>query len=102
MGPTEKLTLWQTFKVLYKQNTMVKYYLISLLILLGATSAILAITILNMNSSSSKDCASASYATEHSAVLRPMKHDDMSDGGFGPSLSASSSYLVVGAPEPVC
>lgn len=99
--PTETLTLWQTFVALYKRNTMIKYYLIGLLILLAATGAIIGVSISNKNSSSNKDCASASYSEDPSLLL-PQESLSVSAGGFGSSLSASPGYLIVGAPNPAC
>jgi len=98
---TEKVSLWETFKVLYKQNPMIKYYILGLLILLVATAAIIGVSVSQKNKSSSKDCATASY-TEEPFLLLPESSQSVRAGKFGTSISASSDYLIVGAPNSAC
>eukprot|EP00581_Thalassiosira_minuscula_P006249 CAMPEP_0183745228 /NCGR_PEP_ID=MMETSP0737-20130205/66132_1 /TAXON_ID=385413 /ORGANISM="Thalassiosira miniscula, Strain CCMP1093" /LENGTH=713 /DNA_ID=CAMNT_0025980887 /DNA_START=212 /DNA_END=2353 /DNA_ORIENTATION=- len=99
----ENLSLWQTFKVLYKRNPMIKYYLLGLGILLVATIAIITVSVTQANKSSSKNCDSASYTEKPFKLIPEMKEsDNVRPGGFGTSLSASSEYLIVGAPRPTC
>ena len=97
----EKLTLWQTLKVLWKRNVMLKFYFLGLIILLGATAAIIGVTLSQNKSSSSNDCDTASYL-DAPYLLLPESQSTYKPGGFGMSLSASSDYLVVGAPKPAC
>jgi hypothetical protein len=76
--------------------------MIGLLILLAATGAIIGVSVSNKNeSSSSEDCVAASY-TDEPAILFPPESQDIRAGGFGTSISASSEYLVVGAPGTSC
>ena len=95
-----KLTLWQTLKVLYKRNTMIKYYLLGLFILLAATCAIVVVVLLNQTSSTS--CASASYSDTPSILLPDESQQTIRAGEFGTSISASNDYLIVGAPNVSC
>ena len=98
----EKLSLWQTLKVMYKRKPMCKFYILGLLILLAATAAIIGVSISKSNSSGNKDCASASYNSEEPFLLLPEQSSSVRAGGFGTSISASAEYLVVGAPNPAC
>eukprot|EP00579_Thalassiosira_antarctica_P030724 CAMPEP_0202031430 /NCGR_PEP_ID=MMETSP0905-20130828/65011_1 /ASSEMBLY_ACC=CAM_ASM_000554 /TAXON_ID=420261 /ORGANISM="Thalassiosira antarctica, Strain CCMP982" /LENGTH=755 /DNA_ID=CAMNT_0048595267 /DNA_START=189 /DNA_END=2453 /DNA_ORIENTATION=+ len=97
----ENLSLWQTFKVLYERHPMMKYYILGLLILLIATAAIIGVSVSQTNESSNEDCATASYTNEPFLLL-PKKSRNVIAGGFGTSISASSDYLVVGAPDSAC
>ncbi|KAL7541306.1 hypothetical protein ACHAXR_010798 [Thalassiosira sp. AJA248-18] len=105
---TEKLSLWQTYMVLHKRHPMLKYYTLGLVILLAATAAIIVVSLSQKNnSSSSKDCVTASYVGEPYLVLPQEPQSvaagqSIAAGGFGTSISASSEYLVVGAPNPAC
>ena len=104
---TDKLSLWGTFVVLYKRKPMMKYHLLALLVLLIAAAAIIGISVSSKNkdSSSNQDCSSASYVNEPKLLL-PSEGIPagpgltVSAGGFGTDVSASSDYLVVGAPNP--
>eukprot|EP00578_Thalassiosira_sp_NH16_P008987 CAMPEP_0181110920 /NCGR_PEP_ID=MMETSP1071-20121207/18980_1 /TAXON_ID=35127 /ORGANISM="Thalassiosira sp., Strain NH16" /LENGTH=707 /DNA_ID=CAMNT_0023194741 /DNA_START=55 /DNA_END=2179 /DNA_ORIENTATION=- len=98
---TEKLSLWQTFKVLYKRHSMVKYYIIGLLILLVAMGAIIGVSVSQNNKGTKEDCATAVYP-EKPFVLLPEESQSVQAGDFGVSISASSDYLVVGAPNSAC
>jgi hypothetical protein len=95
----EKLTLWQTFRLLYRKHPTVKYYAAALLILLIAAAIILGVSLSNRNNSSNKNCAVAEYVDKPFIIL-PDATGAITFREFGTSISASSEYLVVGAPDP--
>mmetsp|Transcript_3004 Transcript_3004/g.5350 ORF Transcript_3004/g.5350 Transcript_3004/m.5350 type:complete len:658 (-) Transcript_3004:195-2168(-) len=101
IDPTENLSLWQTFKVLYRQNPMMKYYILMLVILLIATAAIIGVATSQKKKSPSEDCDASSY-TDTPFLILPGESEDVRSGGFGTSISASLEYLIIGAPNPAC
>ena len=66
-----------------------------------ATAAMIGVSVSQKNKSSSKDCATASY-TEEPFLLLPESSQSIRAGKFGTSISASSNYLIVGAPNSAC
>ena len=96
-----KLSLWQTCKVLYQRNSMIKFYIAGLLILLIASVAIVGVVISQNSKSSNKDCATASYK-DAQILLLPDESQPVRAGGFGTSIAASSEFLIVGAPDSEC
>lgn len=95
----EKLTLWQTFRLLYRKHPTVKYYAAALLILLIAAAIILGVSLSNGKKSSNKNCAVAEYVNQP-FIIHPDATGAITFREFGTSISASSEYLVVGAPDP--
>jgi hypothetical protein len=95
------LTLWQTFKLLYRRHTVVKYCLIGLFLLLIATAVILGVS-LSKKGGEKKECSAASYNTEQPFLLLPSEGGAVKAGAFGASLDATNEYLVVGAPSSTC
>lgn len=95
-----KLSLWQTCKVLYQRNPMIKFYFAGLLILLIASVAIVGVVISQNSKSSNKDCATASY--KDAQILLPDESQPVRARGFGTSIAASSEFLIVGAPDSEC
>ncbi|KAL7551207.1 hypothetical protein ACHAWF_014399 [Thalassiosira exigua] len=100
-GGGDNLSLWETFKFLYKRNPMIKYYIVGLLILMIATVAIIGVSLSQRKKSRSKDCGIASFS-DGSFLLIPHESHAVTAGGFGTSMSASSDHLIVGAPDSVC
>ena len=96
-----KLSLWQTCKVLYQRNPMIKFYIAGLLILLIASVAIVGVVLSQYSKSSNKDCATASYK-DAQILLPPDESQPVRAGGFGTSIAASSEFLIVGAPDSEC
>jgi hypothetical protein len=96
-----KLSLWQTFKVLYQKHHMVKFYIAGLLIFLISTFAIIGVIVSQISGASTKDCSSASY-NDGQILLTPDESLTVIAGGFGSSISASNELLVVGAPDSEC
>ena len=95
----ERLTLWQTFRLLYRKHPTVKYYAAALIILLVVAAVILGVSLSNRNNSSNKNCAVAEYVKKPFIIL-PDATGAITFREFGRSISASPEYLVVGAPDP--
>jgi hypothetical protein len=94
----DKLSLWQTFCLLYRKHSTVKYYIAALFILLAAAAIILSVSISNKNNAK-KNCAVAKYQ-EKPFIILPDATGSITFRRFGTSLSASDKYLVVGGPDP--
>ena len=95
----ESLSLWQTFTLLYKKHPTVKYYAAVLLVLLIAAAIILGVSLSNRNKSSSQNCAVANYV-ETPFITLPDVTGGITFREFGTSISSSSEFLVIGAPDP--
>eukprot|EP00986_Skeletonema_menzelii_P015504 scaffold11920_cov91-Skeletonema_menzelii.AAC.2 len=95
----ESLSLWQTFQLLYRKHPSVKYYAAALLTLLIAAAIILGVSLSNRNKSSSKNCAFANYV-ETPFITLPDVTGGITFREFGTSISSSSEFLVIGAPDP--
>ncbi|KAL7464595.1 hypothetical protein ACHAXS_004936 [Conticribra weissflogii] len=110
------LTLWQTFKLLYRRNRIIKLYLCGVVVLLIATAVVVAVFVTqhqrnqNDQSSSSRACAEASWQTEADTLLPrdtvrqgPRGSlETIAPGAFGLSVSLSSDHLLVGSPYLTC
>lgn len=96
---TDDLSLWQTFKELYKEKPRVKYAMLALTVLLLISIIVLGVSLSGRKTQ--QQCSSASYSSDP-YILQPPSTENSKSGGFGTSLDASSSYLVVGSPNPVC
>lgn len=96
---SDDLSLWQTFKVLYKENPRVKYIIIALVLLLLASLILLGVSLAGRRTQ--QDCSTAKYNPEPFIIQSPSAPNGKS-GEFGASMDASSSYLVVGDPSPKC
>lgn len=95
----ESLSLWQTFQLLYRKYPTVKYYAAALLVLLIAAAIILGVSLSNRDNSSSANCAVAKYA-EKPFIIFPDATGGITFREFGTSISSSSEFLVIGAPDP--
>ena len=96
---TDDLSLWKTFKELYKERPRVKYVIIVLLILLLVSLILLVVSLSNRKST--QECSSASYSQDP-FILLPEATSNRKSGAFGTSMDASSTYLIVGDPNPIC
>ncbi|KAL7517419.1 hypothetical protein ACHAWX_002343 [Stephanocyclus meneghinianus] len=97
----DNISLWQTFKLLYKRNPTMKYYVIGLLMLLAGASLILGLSLSN-RSTQAQDCSAASYNSEPFLILPQNEQSRQMPGEFGTSLDSSSNFLIIGDPNPKC
>eukprot|EP00985_Skeletonema_marinoi_P012026 scaffold5741_cov112-Skeletonema_marinoi.AAC.2 len=95
----DSLSLWQTFRLLYRKHPTVKYYAAALLVLLIAAAIILGVSLSNRNNSSNKNCAVAKYV-EKPFIILPDITGGITFREFGTSIASSSEFLVIGAPDP--
>jgi hypothetical protein len=95
----DDLSLWQTFKELYKENPRVKYVITALVLLLLASLILLGVSLAGRKTQ--QDCSTAKHNSEP-FIIQPPSVQNRNSGEFGASLDASSSYLVVGDPSPKC
>ena len=96
---SDDLSLWKTFKELYKEKPRVKYAILALLILFIVSLILLGVSLSNRNLT--QECSSASYSQDP-FILLPEATSNRKSGSFGTSMDASSTYLIVGDPNPIC
>mmetsp|Transcript_5100 Transcript_5100/g.7777 ORF Transcript_5100/g.7777 Transcript_5100/m.7777 type:complete len:628 (-) Transcript_5100:14-1897(-) len=91
----ESLSLWQTFRLLYRKHPTIKYYAAALLVLLIAAAIILGVSLSNRD----KNCAVAKYE-EKPFIILPDATGGITFREFGTSISSSAEFLIIGAPDP--
>jgi len=98
-GQTEDISLWQTVKELYKRHPRTKYFILVLILLLSTSVILLGVSLSNRKSQ--QDCTLASYNSDPFIIQSPTT-DNRGSGAFGASMDSSSTYLVIGDPNPSC
>ena len=98
-GQTEDISLWQTIKELYKQHPRTKYVILLLILLLLTSVILLGVSLSNRKSQ--QDCTLATYNSDPFIIQSPTT-ENRESGAFGASMDSSSTYLVIGDPNPSC
>jgi hypothetical protein len=98
-GATNDLSLWQTFKELYKQHPRTKFILLALVVLLLISLILLGVSLSSRKTQ--QNCSSAKYNLEP-FILSPPDNQKLKSGAFGTSIDTSSTFLIIGDPNPAC